>query len=168
MQRRSLLRLGLVSAAVLVVAGGAVALFQPGVQDERLTPSGRAVFAAVGQAVLEGTLPVAPAAHATALAGLLDRIDALVAALPAHAQDELSQLLGLLATAPGRLGLAGLSTAWGDATVTYVHAALQSMRTSSLALKQQAYLALHDIVGGAYFSDPSTWAAMGYPGPLAV
>jgi hypothetical protein len=168
MQRRSLLRLGLVSASVLVVAGGAVALFQPGVQGERLTPSGRAVFAAVGKAVLEGTLPPAPAAHAAALAGLLERIDALVAALPAHAQDELSQLLGLLATAPGRLGLAGLSTAWGDASVVEVHTALQSMRTSSLALKQQAYLALHDIVGGAYFSDPSTWAAMGYPGPVAV
>lgn len=168
MQRRSLLRLGLVSASVLLVAGGAVSLFQPGVQNGRLAPAGRTVMAAVGRTVLDGTLPAAPAAQAAALAGLLDRIDALVAALPVHAQDELSQLLGLLATAPGRFALTGLSVPWGTAPIAEVHTALQSMRISGLALKQQAYLALHDIVGGAYFSDPSTWAAMGYPGPVAV
>lgn len=168
MQRRSLLRLGLVSAAVLVVAGGTVAMLQPGVHAGRLAPAGRGVMAAVGRAVLDGTLPTAPAAQAAALAGLLDRIDGLVAALPAHAQDELSQLLGLLATAPGRLALAGLSTAWGTAPVAEVLAAMQSMRTSGLALKQQAYLALHDIVSGAYFADPSTWATMGYPGPVPI
>jgi hypothetical protein len=168
MQRRTLLRLGIVSAAVLLVAGGTASLFQPGVQAGRLGPAGRTVFAGVGRAVLDGTLPAAPAAQAAAMAGLLERIDALVTALPAHAQAELSQLLGLLATAPGRFGLAGLSGAWDSAPVADVQAALQSMRISSLALKQQAYLALHDIVGGAYVSDASTWAAMGYPGPVAV
>jgi hypothetical protein len=39
------------------------------------------------------------------------------------------------------------------------------MRQSGLALRQQAYLGLHEIVGGAYFSDESTWASVGYPGP---
>ena len=114
MQRRSLLKLGLVSGAVLALAGGA-------------------------------------AVH-----------------LPVPVQGELSQLLGLLCTAPGRLGLAGLGPDWGDATETQVQAALESMRFSSLALRQQAYQALHEIVGGAYFSDESTWVAVGYPGPLAL
>ena len=42
------------------------------------------------------------------------------------------------------------------------------MRLSSVTLRQQAYHALHDIVNGAYFADPATWTALGYPGPIAI
>ncbi|WP_427915642.1 hypothetical protein ACPWT1_06325 [Ramlibacter sp. MMS24-I3-19] len=42
------------------------------------------------------------------------------------------------------------------------------MRTSTLSLRVQAYQALHDISGAAYFSDRSTWAVLGYPGPVQV
>ena len=103
-----------------------------------------------------------------ALAGLVDRIDALVIALPPHVQAELSQLVGLLCTAAGRRGLAGLDTDWPSATAQQVQLALQDMRHSSLAVRQQTYQALHEIVGGAYFSDSSTWAVVGYPGPLTI
>ncbi len=44
--------------------------------------------------------------------------------------------------------------------------ALQSMRQSSLALRQQAFHALRDITNAAYFAHASTWSAIGYPGPL--
>jgi hypothetical protein len=168
MQRRSLLKLGLASAAVLSVAGGALALLQPGLVDSRLTPAGRAVFTAVGRAVLEGSLPAESGAQRIAIAGLLERIDALVGALPSHAQAELSQLLSLLHSGAGRRALAQLATDWAVASLSEVQQALQSMRLSSLALRQQAYQALHDIVGGAYYSDPSTWAQLGYPGPTAI
>jgi hypothetical protein len=42
------------------------------------------------------------------------------------------------------------------------------MRVSALSLRQQAYQALHDIVGSAYFSDPRTWGILGYPGPPKI
>jgi hypothetical protein len=42
------------------------------------------------------------------------------------------------------------------------------MRTSSLQLRQQAYQALHDLVGSAYFSDAATWHLLGYPGPMRI
>jgi len=96
------------------------------------------------------------------------RIDALVQALPPHAQAELSQLLGLLGTGVGRRTLAGLAPDWRSASVAEVQQALQSMRTSRLALRLQSYQALHDIVGAAYFSDASTWPTLGYPGPLTI
>ncbi|MBC5763385.1 hypothetical protein [Ramlibacter albus] len=168
MQRRSLLKLGVAGAAVLALGGGAAALLQPGVVDSRLSPAAREVFAAVGRGVLDGTLPQDATDRARAIDSLLPRIDALVAGLPPHAQAELSQLLALLAMAPGRRALAGLATNWRDASVGELQAALQDMRMSSLAMRQQAYHALHDIVSGAYFSDASTWGAMGYPGPVAV
>jgi hypothetical protein len=168
MHRRSWLKLGVGAAALLAVGGGAVALIEPGWRDGRLTPAGRLVFTHAGRAFLDGTLPLGDTARAQAIQGLLDRTDALIAALPPHAQQELSQLLALVATGTGRRTLVGLAPEWSAASVQEIQQALQSMRVSSLVLRQQAYHALHDIVGGAYFSDSSTWSLLGYPGPTAV
>ena len=168
MRRRSWLKLGLGAAVVLALGGGAAALVEPGWRDGKLTAAGRRVFLHVGRAFLQGSLPEQPQARAQALEGLLRRIDDLVAGLPRHAQQELSQLLALLATGAGRRGLAGLDTDWAAASEGQIQQALQSMRTSSLALRQQAYHALHDITGSAYFSDSSTWAFLGYPGPAPL
>lgn len=168
MQRRSLLKLGVASAAVLAIAGGGLAAWNPGLVEGRLSSAARQLFRAVGGAILEGTLPVIPAARDAALDGLVQRIEALTLALPPHAQGELSQLLALLAVAPGRLAAAGLAADWPRATVAQTQQALQSMRLSAVSLRQQAYHALHDIVSGAYFSDPRTWAQLGYPGPPSI
>ncbi len=168
MQRRSLLKLGAASAAVLTIAGGGVALMNPGLAAGGLSAGAREVFRAVGEAILEGSLPAAPAARTAAIEGMLERIEGLVSALPAHSQKELSLLLGLLASAPGRHTITGLRARWVDADIPQVQQALQVMRTSAMSLRQQAYHALHDIVGGAYFSDPGTWAQLGYPGPLNI
>jgi len=168
MQRRTLLKLGAASAAVLLVAGGAAALLQPGLKGDILSDSGREVFLAVGRAVLDKTLPADDGARQIALQGLLTRVDVLVQSLPSHAQAELSQLLALLASAAGRRTLAGLGQPWPEASVADIQHALQGMRFSALALRQQAYAALHDITAGAYFSDPSSWPLLGYPGPLKI
>jgi hypothetical protein len=118
--------------------------------------------------LLDGTLPREPKSADAAVDDLLVRIDALVANLPPHAQDELSQLLALLACAPGRRAFAGLDASWEDASIPQLQQALDSMRLSSLSLKQQGYQALHDIVGAAYFSDAGTWSLLGYPGPTPI
>jgi len=169
MQRRSLLKLGAASAVVLAVAGAGAAWVGPGLlSDGRLAPASRTVFRAAGAAILEGSLPSSHTAHELALDGLLERVEALVLALPPHVQKELSLLLSVLASAPGRQAIAGLGAGWADAPVAQLQRALQSMRVSALSLRQQAYHALHDIVGGAYFSDAQTWAQLGYPGPLKI
>lgn len=168
MQRRALLKIGIASAAVLAVVGGTAALLQPGLSHGRLSGAGREVFSAVGQATLDTTLPSDPAERALAVSALLDRVDILIQALPPATQGELSQLLSLLASTVGRLSLAGLGTAWPDASVAQVQQALQGMRLSSIALRQQAYAALHDIAAGAYFSEPTTWAMLGYPAPQII
>jgi hypothetical protein len=168
MKRRTLFSLGVASAALLALGGGAAALLQPGLQHGKLSGAGREVFRAVGRGVLQGTLPADATAMQAALDGLLQRIDALTLALPPHAQDELSQLLSLLASVPGRHLLAGLDPAWPEASDTDIQQALEGMRFSALALRQQAYAALHDITAAAYFTDVSTWPQLGYPGPLAI
>jgi hypothetical protein len=168
MQRRTLLKLGAASAAVLLVAGGTAALLQSGLAGGSLSASGREVFSAVGRAILDKTLPADDGARHIALDGLLGRIDVLVQSLPPHAQAELSQLLALLASAAGRRTLAGLSQPWDEASIADIQRSLQDMRLSRLALRQQAYAALHDITAGAYFSDPASWPLLGYPGPMKI
>ena len=168
MQRRTLLKLGAISAGLLAVVGGTTALIQPGLERGTLTATGRGVFRAMALGVLDKTLPEQQAAQEAALTALLGRIDVLISALPPHAQAELSQLMSILGTTAGRLALAGLKTPWANASATDVQAALQDMRLSRLAVRQQAYAALHDITAGAYFSAPDTWPQLGYPGPLAV
>ena len=168
MQRRTLLKLGATSAALLAVIGGTAALIQPGLERGALTATGREIFRAISLGVLDKTLPEQHAAKEAALTALLGRIDVLISALPPHAQAELSQLLSIFGTTAGRLALAGLITPWLKASVADVQAALQDMRLSALAVRQQAYAALHDITAGAYFSEPGTWGMLGYPGPLAV
>lgn len=168
MHRRTWLKLGLASAAGLALAGGGLALLRPAMARGRLLAGGQAVFRAVGAAVLDGGLPVEATAREVALRGLLARLDDTLAALAPATQVELAQLLALLASAPGRLALAGLAPDWGAASVAQVQAALQDMRTSRIALRQQAYFALRDLSAAAYFSDRSTWGQLGYPGPMDI
>lgn len=168
MQRRSFLKLGVGTAAVLALAGGGIALLRPGLENGRLTPAGRELFEAVGLAVLDGSLPTDGAKRRVALDAHLSRLDDAIAAFPAAVQAELSQLITVLATPPGRIMLAGLRTDWPNASVQDVQAALNGMRFSSLALRQQAYHALRDLTNAAYYADLSTWALMGYPGPRAL
>lgn len=169
MQRRTLLKLGVASGAVLaLVAGGAVLLHGPAWHDGRLTESGRSVLSAVARGVLDGSLPTEPGAKQAALTAHLDRMDALLRAMTPATQREVADLLALLALPPGRIALAGLATDWSQAGAAQIQAALQSMRGSGLALRQQAYHALRDLTHAAYFSDSGTWAQLGYFGPIAV
>ena len=162
------MKLGIGAAVVLAIGGAAASFIEPGLRSGRLSAGGRQVFGNLARAFLDGVLPADAAQRQSALAAFLTRVDTLVEGLPAHAQQELSQLLALLATAGGRRAFAGLQVDWMQASIVQMQAALESMRTSSLALRQQAYLALHDITGAAYFSDRSTWAVLGYPGPVPV
>jgi hypothetical protein len=167
-KRRSFLKLGIASAVVLAVGGGAVALMKPGLVGGKLSPAARTVMAQIGQAMLVGTLPTEQAALQAASEALLTRTDQFLAGLPTHVLAELDQLLGLLISAPGRRLLVGLSSSWEDASTAEVGAALQAMRESGTELRVQAYLGLHDIVCAPYFSGEESWAVLGYPGPTSV
>jgi hypothetical protein len=169
MQRRTLLKVGLISGATLALAGGAALVLTERAWDGRqFTATGRTVLGAVARAVLDGTLPADAGAAIQAVEAHLDRMNNTVAGMPPGTQAEVNELITILGTAAGRIGLAGLSTTWPAASVAQVQTGLQSMRTSSLLLRQQAYHALRDLTHAAYFADSSTWAHLGYPGPAKI
>jgi hypothetical protein len=150
---------------VLAVAGAGVALWTPGLQSGRLSVPARTLFAAVARAVLDGSLPQDPDQAQTAIAAHLDRLDATIQGLAPASRQELSELLAVLCTAPGRLALTGLGSDWHLAGTEQLQKTLQAMRLSSSLTRQQVYHALRDLTNAAYFSDPSAWMALGYPGP---
>ena len=166
--RRRFLQLGLGTAAVFGVVGGAAWLWQPGVRAGRLSEPGRSVFRAVARCVLEGSLPTDTGRRDAALDRHLQQLDATIAGLPRNAQTELAQLLGLLAMAPGRRWFSGLDGDWPDAGIEALDAALRRMRSDTNALRQQAYHALRDLTNAAWYAQPEHWAQLGYPGPVAV
>jgi hypothetical protein len=169
MQRRTLLKVGIAGGAVLgMMAGGAALLFEPAWRDGRLTESGRRVFGAVARAVLDGRLPADVVAMQSAVASHLDRIEATVRAMPPASQRDVANLVTLLAMAPGRIALAGLPVDWPNADAALIQDSLQAMRTSRIALRQQAYHALRDLTHAAYFADRATWSQLGYPGPTTI
>jgi hypothetical protein len=168
LRRRGFLKLGIASAVVLAVAGGAVALIKPGLIDGKTTPSTRLILTQVAQGMLAGSLPAGAVERQRIFDGMMERTDVFISGLPNHVQAELSQLFGLLATAAGRRGIVGISASWETVSVDEMAAALDAMRASGMELRIQSYQGLHDLVCVPYFAGNESWALLGYPGPAAV
>lgn len=168
MQRRTLLKVGLVGGVVLGAAGLVLNHVRPARVQGRLSEGARALIDALAGAVLHSTLPAPPAERRQALDGLHARLEDTIRGLPEHLRQELDELLTIAASAPGRLALFGLRAPWAEAPLPEVTVALQAMRDSTLSLRQQAYHGLRDILNAAYFADASAWRALGYPGQRPV
>lgn len=168
MQRRTLIKVGVAAGALLAVAGGTLALLRPARVGARLSAPAQAMLGALGPSVLGALWPAEPDRAADALKGLTTRFEGTLTGLSPSQQAEVDELLTIAASAPGRIALFGLTSPWAQASTDEVTASLQSMRLSRLALRQQAFHAMRDLINAAWFADPSTWAAIGYPGPRAM
>lgn len=128
----------------------------------------RLVVGAVAPVVLAGALPASGAERQGALQRAVDGVAIAVSALSAPAQREISELFALLAFPPTRIAVAGMRLPWPDAAPEAVSSFLDNWRSSRIDLLKSGYLALHDLILGAWYADPSTWKAIGYPGPPRV
>lgn len=126
------------------------------------TDDTRAVICAVAPALLRGTAGAGRGKEVVAA------VEQAVVGLSAAAQSEIQDLLALLALAPARRILAGVKSPWSQAAVSEVEAFLEDWRFSRIALLQQGYAALHDLVLGAWYGNPTAWESIGYPGPPEV
>lgn len=164
------MKLGLGSGLLLSLAGLGLWGVEPGLRATvdgpvRQSRRSRTVMGAVALAVLEGAWPENAEERKRAMQAHLDLLDGAIAGFPPAMQAELGQLLTVLSSAAGRVGLAGLRTEWADADTGAVQAALQGMRSSRVSLRAQAYQALRDLHCAVFFSAPGHWSVMGYPGP---
>jgi len=161
--RRRFLKTGLAGALLLAGAGAAWRLSRPSAaRTGALDDGARQVLAAIVPVLLAGVLRPGTADAANAV----ERTTAAVAGLPLPVQDEIRNLFALLALAPARRLLAGVPGGWAEARPEDVAAFLQSWRVHRVKLLQSAYQALHDLVLGPWYAHESSWAAIGYPGPM--
>jgi hypothetical protein len=164
--RRTFLKAGAVAALVLAAGGGIYRIAHPPT-SQRFVLDGEARNAlhAIIPAILAGALPDAQA-RAGAIAAATEGVEQAILGLPLATQKQVQDLFGLLALAPARRVLAGIPGGWTGASVEDVSRFLQNWRLHRLGLLRSAYQALHDLVLGAWYADASSWAAIGYPGPL--
>lgn len=164
--RRTFLKVGVLGALVLAAGGGIYRMRAPSGARFVLDGEARAAIDAMVPAMLAGALPAEAAARSAAVAATTERVHHAILGLPLGAQKELHDLFGLLALGPARRFLAGVPEAWSRATPEQVGAFLQNWRFHRLGMLQSAYHALHDLIIGSWYADDSSWAAIGYPGPM--
>ena len=143
-------------------------MLQPGLQKGALSALSRLVMSRLAAAIMADAWPEGASPAASSMEALLDRINEKIAGTQDSVQAELSQLLTLLDTVPGRRALVGMNSSWEAVSPTELGIALQSMRVSGVSLRQQAYQGMHDLVYAAYFSGKESWPVMGYPGPVEI
>ncbi|WP_370262105.1 hypothetical protein [Limnobacter sp.] len=166
MNRRHFLKFGIAGA---LLAGGAgwlgkhfakvqIVPGQPVVQPQHYP-----MLRAVAAGLLEGALPQG------GVSGALDRaVQSFIVSsqtLAAAAQSELGQLLNILENPVGRRLIADLGSDWEQATPAQVQRFLADFRDHPIPALQPGYHALHDLMMASWYSQPSEWEAMAYPGP---
>lgn len=162
--RRTFLVTGALGAAALAAGGWLRQRATHAPAGGAVDAGARTILAALVPAFLDGALPL-DAQRADAVRETLDAIERAIAGLPPAAQAELAQLFGLLAFAPARIAMTGLWSDWRNATTADVQSVLARWQTSRTALLRSAYDALHQLVLAAWYANPRTWPAIGYPGP---
>jgi len=165
--RRSFLKAGALGALVLAAGGGIYrAVHTPRLERFVLDGEARAALEAIVPAMLAGALPAQAGERKAAIGAAVDGVHTAISALPLAVQKEVQDLFGLLALAPARRLLTGVSGGWTNADPQQVTAFLQDWRLHRLALLRSAYAALHDLSLGAWYAQPASWDAIGYPGAL--
>ena len=171
MSRRTLLKAGGAGGAALLAAHwlytrGTV----PSAPDARfvaLDANARAIVTAIVPVLLAGALPAGTAA-VVARDAVVIGVDAAISGLPPAARKELDQLFSLLAFAPSRSLVAGVWSAWPEASPAAIAAFLAQWRDSRFLLLRSAYAALHQLVMAAWYGNERAWPAIGYPGPPSL
>ena len=170
MNRRRFLRTGLIGGALLAAGGVWVAWRDLHHADQGPVARDRVgiIVAAVAPVLLSDAWPIALAEQRQALARVVEGVKNLIARFPPAIQRELADLFGVLDLPLARRTLTGVRDDWPHAEPREVAMFLDRWRTSRIALLQSGYFALHDLVTGVWYADPSTWLAIGYPGPPQV
>jgi len=166
--RRTFLKTGVAGAATLLIVRSLSAdtlMDKP--RRPALTPAARNIFAAIVPVMLAGAFPVGPD-FASARSETIAAIEDAIAGLPPASRSELAELLSLLDLAPTRALVAGVWSAWPEASEASIAVFLARCRDSRFALLRSGYGALHQIVFAAWYAQPRAWPATGYAGPPSV
>ncbi len=188
--RRGLLKKTLGGAALLAAAGAVPLALRktrlreppPGRKLQFFTPAEYSIWAAVADRVLAQDATAATDEHDDAARAALEaahrpgapgpaeidvagKADAFLAPLPPSDAKDLKQLLALFENALFSFVAGGPPRPFTQMTAAEQDAHLKSWQTSRLAIKRTGFQAMKRLSCALYFSDPKTFASVGYPGP---
>jgi len=165
--RRQFLQVGLAAGVVLAGAGWFALRRgrEPAADLQWLDRRSAAIVTALAPVVLAGALPQPEAERRQAVQEVVAAFDRAVAGLSPAVQAEIGQLFALLGLAAGRFIVAGVRSAWHEATADEVAAFLRRWRTSRFGLLRAGYQALTQLMLAAWYGNAAAWARIGYPGP---
>lgn len=166
--RRTLVKRGLLGGALLAVGGGAV-IGMRSTRGSAPPKEGLKVFSAHEYAILAAVARRVVAARegdpSTDEVDVALRVDRALALAHPSLQRELKQLLHLFEN-----GLTGVFSGTSFAPFTASSkraqdARLRAWSTSRVALFRTGFQAMKRLTAACYWSSPVTWKAAGYPGP---
>ena len=167
--RRAFLQATGAALATAAVAGGGlvgVSLLPPSPRTARsplraFSPRVFSILAAVADRICPGTETL-PSAWSL---GVPESVDQLMDRLHPSVGQELSQALLFLENPVAGTLLDGRWARFTACSPEVQDEALLAFAESDLAVRRQAYQALSGLVSATYWSHPSTWPHIGYPGP---
>ncbi len=166
MNRRQWIGSGIAAAALLVAAGAVYESQSDGAPADPhrfrfLNEADRGIVAAIAPVILAGSLPES----GDALRAFIEGFDTAVAGLTPSVQAEVAQLFMILRVPALRMLATGVMRPWNLASRDEIARFLSGWRYSGIAKLRSAYDALHQLSYGAWYGQPRSWAATGYPGP---
>jgi hypothetical protein len=164
--RRQFIKVGIAGAALLAAVRYLDRAHAAPVDAYRvLDESGAIVIRALIPVVLAGSLPVEEAAQERAIADLLAAFDRALSGLAPAVQEEMAELFSVLAFAPSRLAFTGLWAPLDKTPRAEIKAFLMRWRHSRFNMQRAGYEALTQLIQASWYDNPSSWRAIGYPGP---
>lgn len=155
LNRRQFLQVGIAGAIVLAAV--------PVMSRPRATSA--VLVGALAPVVLAGALPADPKARSEAVREVVEAFHRAVAGMSPAVQEEIGELIGLLTFAPTRILFAGLASPVEKSSPEQIGAFLSRWRRSDFDLLRAGYRALTQLIQASWYDNPSSWAAIGYPGP---
>lgn len=123
------------------------------------------VLSAFLPALLYAALPEDSTLASEQLARTKQAVADFIPYLPRRQQQELQQLFDLLANRLTQLALTGHFSTLDNLSVTDKLSILHSWRDSYLALLQQAFHGLRELLYGAHYGQPEHWQGLNYTAP---
>ncbi len=167
--RRQLLKTGLLGTLSLAAAGWSARWLSgtalAATERAFIRSQDEALARAVIQAFVGWAMPQEPTARRAAVDQALLSADAYFASFSPAVQEEAQQAFDLLNLTLVRWLVAGVWSPWESASAAEVNAFLEGFRTSRFAMLRQIFQLLEGVATVGWFSQPASWAAIGYPGP---
>jgi hypothetical protein len=171
LNRRSLLKIGLMGSAFLATAGLTASL--SGCSADR-PKAGFAVIRESDLPFLNALIPVMLTGAVTAqkmpqaVAGTLTSLDYSLNHVSPELLKLTVQLFDVLAMPITRGPLTGVWGSWENASAADVQAFLDRWQNSSIGLLKMGHASLLQLVMMSWYSRAESWAHCGYPGPPTV